>query len=190
MGAVETAAGCACALSTSALTIRPLGPDPLIRLRSRPLSAAIRRASGDANMRLPAELAAGAAGGGLAAGAGSALAGAGARASVTGAGGAGSAVAVTEPMSASLSPSARRTAMGELTFTLSVPSGTRIRPTVPSSTASNSIVALSVSISASRSPADTVSPSVTSHFASVPSSMVGERAGMRTSVGILPSPYL
>ena len=55
---------------------------------------------------------------------------------------------------------------------------------VPSSTASNSIVALSVSISASRSPALTVSPSLTSHLASVPSSMVGERAGIRISVGI------
>src|SRR3546814_5719961 len=49
---------------------------------------------------------------------------------------------------------------------------------VPSSTASNSIVALSVSISASRSPAETVSPSLTSHFASVPASMVGESAGI------------
>src|ERR1700733_4453529 len=49
----------------------------------------------------------------------------------------------------------------------------------PSSTASNSIVALSVSISASRSPERTWSPSFTSHFASLPSSMVGDSAGMR-----------
>ena len=74
--------------------------------------------------------------------------------------------------------------MGALTFTPSVPSGTMIRPIVPSSTASNSIVALSVSISARRSPEETVSPSFTSHFASVPSSIVGESAGIRISVGI------
>src|SRR5438067_5972056 len=49
----------------------------------------------------------------------------------------------------------------------------------PSSTASNSIVALSVSISASTSPEWTSSPSLTSHLASLPSSMVGDSAGMR-----------
>ena len=54
-----------------------------------------------------------------------------------------------------------------------------MRPTVPSSAASNSIVALSVSISAMAEPDETLSPSFTSHFASVPSSMVGDRAGMR-----------
>jgi hypothetical protein len=54
----------------------------------------------------------------------------------------------------------------------------------PSSTASNSIVALSVSISASRSPDCTVSPSFTSHLASVPSSMVGESAGILISIDI------
>ena len=61
---------------------------------------------------------------------------------------------------------------------------------VPSSTASNSIVALSVSISHMMSPEDTVSPSLTSHLANVPSSIVGLRAGMRISVGILTAPYL
>src|SRR6056297_2845732 len=87
-------------------------------------------------------------------------------------------------MSSALSPSSSKTAIGVLTLTPSVPSSIRILPMVPSSTASNSIVALSVSISARRSPALTVSPSLTSHFASVPSSMVGERAGMSISVGI------
>jgi hypothetical protein len=70
------------------------------------------------------------------------------------------------------------------TFTSSVPSATRILAIVPSSIASNSIVALSVSISASRSPDETVSPSFTSHLASVPSSMVGERAGILSSIGM------
>jgi hypothetical protein len=54
----------------------------------------------------------------------------------------------------------------------------RILATVPSSIASNSIVALSVSISASTVPEVTVSPSFTSHLASVPSSMVGDKAGI------------
>src|SRR3546814_4368769 len=47
-----------------------------------------------------------------------------------------------------------------------------------------SIVALSVSISASRSPDLTVSPSFTSHLARVPSSIVGERAGIFNSIGM------
>ena len=83
-----------------------------------------------------------------------------------------------------LSPSSTSTAMGVLTFTPSVPSAIRILPTRPSSTASNSIVALSVSISARMSPEETVSPSFTSHLASVPSSIVGDRAGIRTSVAM------
>ena len=55
---------------------------------------------------------------------------------------------------------------------------------VPSSTASNSIVALSVSISAMMSPDETVSPTFTSHLASVPSSIVGESAGILIGVGM------
>jgi len=70
------------------------------------------------------------------------------------------------------------------TATPSVPSSTLISATVPSSTASNSIVALSVSISAMMSPAATVSPTFTSHLASVPSSMVGESAGILIAMGI------
>ena len=74
--------------------------------------------------------------------------------------------------------------MGVLTLTFSVPAGTRIFDSLPSSTASTSMVALSVSISAMTSPALTSWPSLTSHLASVPSSMVGDSAGIRTSVGI------
>src|SRR4051812_33263672 len=72
--------------------------------------------------------------------------------------------------------------MGELTFTPSVPSATRSLPMRPSSTASNSIVALSVSISARMSPDLTASPSLTSHLESLPSSLVGDSAGIRISV--------
>src|SRR6185503_1940055 len=43
------------ALSTSAFTIRPFGPEPLRLARSTPLSAAMRLASGDAKMRWPLE---------------------------------------------------------------------------------------------------------------------------------------
>src|SRR5205807_9834344 len=82
------------------------------------------------------------------------------------------------------SPSCTSVAIGWLTFTPSAPSSTRSFPIRPSSTASNSMVALSVSISARISPEWTSSPSLTSHFASLPSSMVGDRAGMRISIDI------
>src|SRR6185503_1353725 len=83
---------------------------------------------------------------------------------------------------AAASPSS--TAIGVLTFTPSVPSATSSFDTLPSSTASTSMVALSVSISAMMSPGLTVWPSLTSHLASLPSSMVGDSAGIRISVGI------
>src|SRR6056297_2721867 len=182
-GVAVSAAGLApgCAASTSALTIRPCGPEPDSAARSIPFCAAIRRASGEAKMRPPSAVtgAGGAACSEPPAGAASAAASAGCAAS-----GAGAGVALDASMSSALSPSSRSTAMAVLTFTASVPSGTRILPITPSSTASNSIVALSVSISASKSPDDTVSPSLTSHFASVPSSIVGDSAGMRISTGM------
>ena len=94
----------------------------------------------------------------------------------------GSCVAATGAASSPASPSASSVAIGSLTFTPSVPSGTRILPILPSSTASNSIVALSVSISARMSPDFTVSPSFTSHLASLPSSIVGDSAGIKICV--------
>ncbi len=84
----------------------------------------------------------------------------------------------------SSSPSLKITAIGVLTATSSVPSGTRILPSVPSSTASTSMVALSVSISAITSPDLTLSPSFFSHLARLPFSIVGDSAGIRTSVGM------
>src|SRR6202012_2883478 len=74
------------------------------------------------------------------------------------------------------------------TFTPSLPSGTRILPILPSSTASNSIVALSVSISARMVPDLTVSPSFTSQRASLPSSMGCDREGMRILVATVSAP--
>src|SRR6516162_2602498 len=66
------------------------------------------------------------------------------------------------------------------------PSGTTILASVPSSTASYSIVALSVSISAMTSPGLILSPSFLSHLARLPFSMVGDSAGIRILVGIGP----
>src|SRR3954451_1925881 len=86
------------------------------------------------------------------------------------------------------SPSPRSRAIGSLTFTPSVPAWTRILPSVPSSTASTSMVALSVSISAITSPDLTESPSFFSHLARLPSVIVGESAGIRIGVGIGPLP--
>jgi pyruvate dehydrogenase E1 component beta subunit len=78
-----------------------------------------------------------------------------------------------------------RTAITWLTGTSAVPSGTTILAMVPSSTASTSIVALSVSISASTSPGLTLSPSFLSHLARLPFSIVGESAGMRMLIGMV-----
>ena len=49
---------------------------------------------------------------------------------------------------------------------------------LPSSTASTSIVALSVSISAIISPAFTISPTFTNHWLIIPSVIVGDKAGI------------
>src|SRR6185437_10257983 len=71
-----------------------------------------------------------------------------------------------------------------LTGTSAVPSGTRILARVPSSTASTSMVALSVSISAITSPDLTLSPSFLSHLARLPFSIVGDSAGIRMLIGM------
>src|SRR6187399_1281215 len=74
LGAGAAAPGLA--FSTSALTMRPFGPEPLRLARSTPLSAAMRLASGEAKMRLPLGADAAACCGdaaGLGAGAGSAF---------------------------------------------------------------------------------------------------------------------
>jgi hypothetical protein len=77
-----------------------------------------------------------------------------------------------------------REAMGVLTFTSAVPSATSSFDTLPVSTASTSMVALSVSTSQMTSPAFTCWPSLTRHLASLPLSMVGERVGITIWMGI------
>ena len=93
---------------------------------------------------------------------------------------------IPAPAAAALtsSPSSASTAMSALTGTSCVPSGTTILASVPSSIASYSIVALSVSISAITSPGLTLSPSFLSHFARLPFSMVGDSAGIRILTGM------
>ena len=172
----------ALALSRSAFTIRPRGPVPLTDVRSMPLSAAILRASGVAKIRSP-EFDCGASGVRSIAGAFSTL---------------GVSFFVSTGFWSSFdffddrfssadlsSPSSSKIAIGVLTFTASVPSETRILPRTPSSTASTSIVALSVSISAITSPASTVSPSDFNHLASLPSSIVGDSAGIVISIDMI-----
>ena len=83
------------------------------------------------------------------------------------------------------SPSPARRAITAPTATLSVPSAIMISLTTPSSTASTSIVALSVSISASKSPERTSSPSETSHFDKRPSVIVGDKAGILISIAMI-----
>src|SRR4029079_12334438 len=74
--------------------------------------------------------------------------------------------------------------MTSFTFTPSAPSGTTIWPILPSSTASTSMVALSVSISQITWPDFTASPAFTCHLASLPSVMVGDSAGIRMLIDI------
>src|SRR4249919_293437 len=164
----------------SARTMRPPGPLPVNVDRSIPCASARRRASGEALTRSPPSVrGAGAAAAGGAAGV-SPPPLAGGAASILGSsclGGAASALGAGADALIS-SPSPAKIAIGVPTFTPSEPSGTRILAILPSSTASNSIVALSVSISARISPDLTSSPSLTSHLASVPSSIVGDSAGI------------
>ena len=89
---------------------------------------------------------------------------------------------------AASSPSSAISPITWLTGTSAEPSGTTILASTPSSTASTSMVALSVSISAMMSPDLIGSPSFFSHLAMLPFSIVGERAGMRMSMAMAASP--
>src|SRR6478736_8922425 len=185
--------------STSRAMMRPCGPEPWMRDTSMPASFASRRANGEANTRSPDGDACGAGAWSFGAAGADAATGAGFGASVLGAsvfGGAvgvcgfGAGAALPAPAAAAFtsSPSPAKTAITWLTGTSAVPSATTILAMVPSSTASTSMVALSVSISAMTSPDFTVSPSFLSHLARLPFSIVGDSAGINTSIGIDASP--
>ena len=196
------------AARTSFSTMRPCGPEPWTEARSMPPSLAMRLASGEAKTRLPAACPAPF---GFAAAPGRSEPGrrghrtcgrrrrprwrwpaAGVRRRVPPAPArprpSAPEPAAPPPAGAvtlfGSSPSPAISAMSWLTGTSAVPSGTTILARMPSSTASTSMVALSVSISAMTSPDFTVSPSFFSHLARLPFSMVGDRAGIRILMGM------
>ena len=168
--------------STSRAMTRPPGPDPRRIATSRPFSRAIFRASGEILTRSPDEVVEATVVACRAAGAevedplSEALAGAGlgelsALAAACGfASDAPSSAGGCSPLASS---NARREPMG--TFS---PSLTRNRCRMPSSNASISMVALSVSTSAMTSPTRTLSPSFFFHFRRVPSVMVSASLGI------------
>ena len=76
------------------------------------------------------------------------------------------------------SPSSAMTAIRVPTWTLLLPSWAKIFAMIPSSCASTSMVALSVSISRSTSPVEKASPSFTFQEEMLPSVIVGDMAGI------------
>src|SRR5208283_133237 len=167
------AAARASAAFTSRSIMRPCGPVPVMAARARPASFAIRRASGEAKTRGPR----------------SPLRSIGAAETAVVTAGAASGVfslAGRGPLATDFasSPSPAIKPMTLLTGTSAVPAGTTIFASTPSSMASTSMVALSVSISASTSPGLILSPSFFSQRERLPFSMVGESAGMRISIGM------
>ena len=174
-------AGAAGAASTSRRKMRPCGPLPVSPSSAMPLFAAMRRANGVAKIRLLVSATLVCATAGVSFTKAGVLAGVLAGVSA-GAAGASSAAAVTgvAEIVSTASPASAKIAITVPTATFSLPASTRICATTPSSIDSTSMVALSVSISAITSPECTVSPTAISHFATVPSVIVGESAGMVT----------
>mmetsp|Transcript_27375 Transcript_27375/g.64150 ORF Transcript_27375/g.64150 Transcript_27375/m.64150 type:complete len:213 (+) Transcript_27375:783-1421(+) len=166
---------------TSPLVTRPPLPEPSRTVASTPADCEMDRAEGmransGGTSRSGAAVEGVAAGAAAAAGASSA-AGAGAPAAPASTSGG------TKSWKAAMSSSSSTVTMtGFPTGISPLPASTRILATYPSSWASNAIVALSVSISATESPAAKASPSLTFHSAMVPASMVGDRAGMGTTM--------
>mmetsp|Transcript_25909 Transcript_25909/g.61478 ORF Transcript_25909/g.61478 Transcript_25909/m.61478 type:complete len:305 (+) Transcript_25909:593-1507(+) len=163
------------AASTSEAVIRPSGPVPATVLISIPNSSAFFLARGDATTRAPGALAAaGAAALGVTA-AGAATAEA-AGAAAAGAPDKDAAYAWRAGMSLS---SAAINATGEPTSVAS-PSSVIMAARKPSSNASTSMSALSLSTTMMASPAEIGSPSAFNHETTLPSFMVDERAGIST----------
>ena len=184
---VDAALAAGVKFSTSRRTMRPPSPLPATLPISMPFSSAIFLANGDA-LRRPLVVA-GAATGAATATAAGADTGAGATAGAAAAKGAGAAAAGMAAASdaikaATSSPSLPR--MAKMESTLAVwPLSTPMCRSTPSWKDSNSIVALSVSISASTSPLFTLSPTFLCHAATVPSVMVSLSLGMRTISAIV-----
>mmetsp|Transcript_4682 Transcript_4682/g.10047 ORF Transcript_4682/g.10047 Transcript_4682/m.10047 type:complete len:224 (-) Transcript_4682:232-903(-) len=171
---------------TSWAMIRPPGPVPTIRraeMSPYPICLARVCARGEATTRSPVD---DGAGDGAKEGGGVGAAGA-AGASTAGAG-AGAADAAAAPTSATkslnaatLPSSSTVTIMGVPQAISPGPASAIILATMPSSCASKSTVALSVSTEQRTSPAPKESPSETFQEEMLPDSMVGEREGMPTT---------
>ena len=182
-GAALVGAG---ALSRSRRTILPSGPEPARAPRSSPRSLATFRARGEALVRPPA-LAAGGATAVLACGATTAWA-AGLRGCTAVEAGVGAAGAGALPVRALMSsPGWPMTPTSFATATV-LPAGTSCLSSTPSARATSSMTALSVSTSAMTSPGRTASPSCFFHSTSRPSSIVGDRASIRTFDAMRPIP--
>ena len=150
--------------------ILPPGPVPFMLETSIPFSAAIFRASGDTLIRSPSEVVELA--GAVAAGVATEVSG-----SADSPSSAGSGEALSEEAEEVSSPSSARTPNVVPTGTF-CPASTRISVRTPSSKASISIDALSVSISAITSPISISSPTLTLQEIRVPSVMVSESFGI------------
>ena len=199
--------------SRSRRTMRPFGPVPAIAARSMPRSPAIFRTSGLAKMRpresapawcpLVVDVPSTTLFGGRCAidhvpdgvvasaeaSCGAGVAGVATRAVGAGAcAGAGVSVPRAASMSASVSPSATRTAMGSPISPVSPTAKTR-RPTTPASSAAYSTSAFSVSISARSWPTATLSPGATSQLAIAASEAPARTDGIRTTEAITAAPH-
>ena len=166
------------AASTSARTMRPPGPEPWMFRVSIPLSWAIFLARGEIFTRpcgpAPAGVGEGAGPTGTGCGAGAGV-GAGATALAGAAAGAATLGALAGASTTSPGfPIAQRAAP----IAICEPSGAKIFTSVPSKNDSSSMVALSVSTSASMSPLFTASPSFFFHLTSVPTVMVSLSFGI------------
>jgi len=186
----EAAAGRAAGIAArSRLMMRPPVPLPCTRRRSIPFSAAILRARGEALMRTLSVVMMTSSG--VMSGTGAAAIGSSAFCpdGVAAPAGPAGAAAVSGPGPASASravissPFSPMIASSPPTGTLP-PSGTTILSRVPASKASSSMVALSLSASATTSPASTVSPSLLCHFSSTPRVMVSLSFGMVSLLAI------
>src|SRR5215207_1703271 len=157
------------AARTSRSTMRPAGPEPSIFERSRSFSSASLRTMGEA-LKCP-----------------SALPSASCSPvsfSASSSSGASVSVAVAWAPPPSSSPPPWINAIASPTGT-SWPSSAISCASVPASSASSSIVTLSVSISAIGSPSETSSPSLLSHLRRVPSSIASPILGIMTSGTLL-----
>ena len=167
----------------------PCGPEPTSLLRSRPCSAATRRAAGMARIGAPG-------GGGAATAAlipgppalvlsapaalvapAAAALGSAATAAL------GSLATGDAPSSGSTSPGWAISAIGLVTATVE-PAGNRMRASTPAAGASTRLVIFSVSTSSTGSPCATVSPSCFSQRLIRPSCMLRPHLGMTSSAGM------